>query len=195
VILDGACGNGSLVSWLHSCGYGNATGVDLAPEQVDVAKSLGIVGVEQGDFRDRLRGSSGTFDLVILRDVLEHFSKEDILAVLDDVALALKPGGSLLLHVPNAESPFFGRIRYGDFTHETAFTPSSLEQVLRACGYARIDIYPSEVAATSFRSRVRLVLWRLLAGIYRSMVFVEVGRRPSVVTQNLLALATTSDRR
>ena len=37
---------------------------------------------------------------------------------------ALKPGGRWILHTANAESPFYGRVRYGDITHEQAFTQS-----------------------------------------------------------------------
>jgi len=189
MILDGACGNGSLVWWLHGRGYAHAEGIDLAPEQVEAAARLGIRSIHQGDLRSRLRSDPSSFDVIILRDVLEHFPKDDVLQVLDESRLALRPDGRLILHVPNAESPFFGRIRYGDFTHETAFTESSIRQVLGSCGFSDVQVLPSELMVTSARSMLRRLAWRSIATCYKALIYTEVGRWPRVVTQNLFAVA------
>lgn len=73
-------------------------------------------------------------------DLIEHFTKSDIVDLMHLAHKTLKDGGVLLLRTPNAESPLFGRF-YNDFTHETPFTRSSLQQILTTVGFQvlRID--------------------------------------------------------
>lgn len=188
-ILDGACGNGALVGWLSSRGYSRVAGVDVSAEVIADGHEIGIANIRVGDFVEELEREPGAYDVVVLRDVLEHFEKDRILEVLDVVRSALAPGGRLLLHVPNAESPVFGRVRYGDFTHETAFTSSSLNQVLLATGFRDTQFHSSEPVGTTVRSRLRVLAWHGVARFYRSLVFLETGQWPRVVTQNIIAVA------
>lgn len=188
-ILDGACGNGSLVAWLTSRGYRDVSGVDISAQVIEVGRSLGIAGIAVGDFVQTLGAEPEGYDVIVLRDVLEHFDKAQVLDVLDVTRAALRPRGRLLLHVPNADSPFFGRVRYGDFTHETAFTASSLNQVLSSTGFGRVDFHPSNPVGVSARSRARVGVWHATAAVYKALVFAETGIRPPVVTQNIIALA------
>jgi 2-polyprenyl-3-methyl-5-hydroxy-6-metoxy-1,4-benzoquinol methylase len=189
-ILDGACGNGALVGWLASRGYTRVEGVDISAEVIADGQALGIGSLRVGDFVDVLRDEPRAFDVVVLRDVLEHVDKAAVLDTLDVVRAGLAPGGMLLLHVPNAESPLFGRVRYGDFTHETAFTSSSLNQVLLACGFQNLTYHPSNPVGTSARSRIRVAAWHATATVYRALVYVETGQWPSVVTQNIIAVGS-----
>ena len=59
------------------------------------------------------------FDLVTGLDIVEHFTKDEVLDFLDACREALRPGGRLVLQTPNGESPFGGAVRYGDFTTVT----------------------------------------------------------------------------
>src|SRR4051794_30806422 len=58
-MLDVGCGSGGMVWWLQQRGYANAAGIDISPEQVAVARALGVAGVEQADLRDHLRRHPG----------------------------------------------------------------------------------------------------------------------------------------
>jgi 2-polyprenyl-3-methyl-5-hydroxy-6-metoxy-1,4-benzoquinol methylase len=188
-IIDVGCGTGGLVWWLHQEGYGRAEGIDLSAELIEVARGLGITGVARADLRSHLSCHDGAYDVVILRDVLEHFPRDEILDILALVQGALRPGGSIIVQVPNAESPFFGRIRYGDFTHETAFSASSLIQVLQMTGYERIRLRPTSPVVQSLPSLVRVVLWKGVEALYRLLLFAELGRGRRIVTQGIIAAA------
>jgi SAM-dependent methyltransferase len=72
---------------------------------------------------------AGSLDAVIAFDVLEHFGRDELIPLVDAVHRVLRPGGRWIIHVPNGESPFFGSIRYGDLTHELAFTRQSEDYV------------------------------------------------------------------
>lgn len=188
-ILDVACGTGSVVNWLRMLGYSDVRGFDIDQEQVDIARALGIDGVSQGDLREVLDGADQVADVVIMRDVLEHLDREDGLRVVRQVFTALRPGGRLILQVPNGDSPFFGHMRYGDLTHQAAFTETSLAQMFRLSGFDEFRFKAPAPVPMSARSALRLIAWRLLEELYRSLIFVELGQRPRVVSMNIVAVA------
>jgi 2-polyprenyl-3-methyl-5-hydroxy-6-metoxy-1,4-benzoquinol methylase len=189
-ILDIGCGNGSLVWWLQSRGYSSAEGIDVSAEQVAEAQRLGVRNVFQADLQPFLARHRDTYDTIVMRDVLEHFTKAEILAILDGCYAALRAGGRLIVQVPNAEAPFFGRIRYGDFTHELAFSVTSLQQLFALAGFAALSLHPTEPAVTSIRSAARYPLWRLVAAFYQLLLFAELGSGKRIVTLGIIAVAT-----
>lgn len=49
LILDMGCGHVGLIHFARELGYRNISGIDGSMEQVEVAKSLGIKGIESGN--------------------------------------------------------------------------------------------------------------------------------------------------
>lgn len=189
-ILDIGCGNGSLVWWMQKRGYENSGGIDVSVEQVRVAQELGVRNIVQADLEDFIRTQSDQFDVLVLRDVLEHFDRESIVSTLDLCRGALKKGGRLIAQVPNAETPFGGRIRYGDFTHELAFTWSSLEQLMAVCGFDVLGFYPAgRVAPKLGRATPHFLLWKGVEAFYRLLLYAETGRRRAIVTESIIVVA------
>jgi len=186
-IADLGCGSGALVWWLRQEGYQQAQGVDGSPEQVQLAQQLGIDGIEQGDVFQFLKQQRG-FDLLFARDLLEHFDKQAVFDFLEAAFAALNPNGRLVLQIPNAESPYFGRVRYGDFTHELAFTTTSLNQLFAATEFHDVRVYPWRPAVTGARSAIRYVAWRIIEPALQLPALIETGAA-SPVTMNLIAAA------
>ena len=190
-ILDIGCGHGAILYALQQVGYRNAHGVDGSPEQVQAAARLGIHGVALGDLMQTLRDApDASLDVVIAFDVIEHFTKVELIPLVDEVHRVLKPGGRWVVHAPNGESPFGTRMRDWDFTHEQAFTRTSLGQLLLASGFARIEAYEDRPIAHGFTSSVRAALWRLIRAALLFYIAVETGSldRRAVFSQNLLAV-------
>lgn len=187
-IIDAGCGNGSIVWWLQQIGYTEAEGIDISSEQIEIARKLGVRKVYQADLKEFLRTRIQFYDIIILRDVIEHFKKEEIIEILEICCESLKNSGKIIIQVPNAESPFFGRIRYGDFTHEIAFTMSSLSQLLRMIGFTEIGFYPIEPLIYGLKSFVRFVLWKIIEAYFKFLLFVELGRGARIVTQDIIAV-------
>jgi 2-polyprenyl-3-methyl-5-hydroxy-6-metoxy-1,4-benzoquinol methylase len=186
--VDLGCGPGTLVAWLKDKGFRHAFGVDISAEQIANAHAIGVMEAEQGDlfaFLSRERD----FDVIVARDVLEHLDKQSAFDLLRSARAALRPGGRIILQVPNAESPYFGRVRYGDFTHELAFTGGSMRQLLVAAGFSSVRVAPWRPAVFNFQTRIRALLWRLIEPVLKLPIAVESGSTADrIVTMNLIAV-------
>jgi len=192
VALDLGCGHGTIVYFARRAGYRRVAGVDRSGEQVSEAMRLGIAGVEQGDlFETIAHAPSDSLDVIITFDVIEHLARGELLPLADEILRALKPGGRWLIHTANAESPLFGRIRYGDFTHEMAFTRTSIGQLLFSSGYASVMCYEDTPVIHGVMSAGRWIVWKVVRGMLRLWLAAETGRlrEPAIFSQNFLVVA------
>jgi 2-polyprenyl-3-methyl-5-hydroxy-6-metoxy-1,4-benzoquinol methylase len=188
-VVDIGCGQGELVRLLLADGY-DAKGVDTSPEQVGLAHAAGLDQVRHGDYRDVLCTWAGRLAAVTANDLLEHLTKQEALETFDQVAAALVPGGVFVARVPNAGSPFGGRIRYGDFTHESSYTARSVRQIAAAAGFATVTVLPCSPIAHGLASAARVVTWKLISACYKVALGAETGAvRGHIVTQNLVFAA------
>ncbi|AEB09506.1 class I SAM-dependent DNA methyltransferase [Desulfobacca acetoxidans] len=189
-ILDLGCGCGPFLYACQQAGYRNLAGVDASPEQVALARELGLNQVIQGDLRNFLATSQERYNVITAFDVLEHFTKAEVMEILDQVYTALHPGGLFLLRTPNGEGPFAGRYFYGDFTHEVCFTRHSLAQVLRAAGFAEMSFYEVAPLPHGVKSTIRFLLWHVIKGCLWFYQAVETGgwRDRHIFTQNIMAV-------
>ena len=191
-IIDIGCGSGGFVYFLKWLGYENAYGIDISPEQIQVAKNLGINNVECADNMVFLKDKQNIYDVVIAKDLIEHFPKKNIIELLTLAFNSLKQGGRLIIQTPNAESPFGSRFRYYDFTHSVAFTKSSLSQVLRATGFENVKCYPMGPIPHGLKSSIRFLIWNVIQILIKFYMLVETGSSDGIYTQTIIALGYKS---
>jgi 2-polyprenyl-3-methyl-5-hydroxy-6-metoxy-1,4-benzoquinol methylase len=173
-ILDLGCGYGKFLYFLQTQGYTQTQGIDLNPQQLEVARRLGVRNVECGDAREFLGNAAGQFDFISAIDVLEHVPKEQVLEVLDLVLAALRPGGRFVCQVPNLAA-FYRPVFYMDFSHETPFTASSLKQVLELADFANVRVFPMGPVAHGVKSAIRCLLWKAITAGLRLTQTIEGG--------------------
>jgi 2-polyprenyl-3-methyl-5-hydroxy-6-metoxy-1,4-benzoquinol methylase len=189
-ILDAGCGSGLLLHVLRTAGYTNATGVETSSEQLEMAHALGIENVQRGDLVEVLGRSESAYDVIVAFDVLEHFTKDEVLDLIVSMYRALRPGGRLILHVPNGEAIFAGKIFFGDFTHQVAFTARSIAQIAGYAGFKKVRCCEDKPVIHGLVSGVRRALWCLVRTSYRIVNLIETGDtgKNLILTQNLLAV-------
>jgi len=176
-IVDLGCGNGTILRMLkHKAGYQNVIGVDMSESQVEQARQH-LENIELDNAIDYLKQSENKFDLIFAIDIIEHLNKQEVLDFISLCYKNLRKGGRLILQTPNATSPFQGDIRYGDFTHELAFTPNLLSQLLKRSGFNDIETRESGPIpfGYSIKSSIRYVLWKIICLIYKFITIIEVG--------------------
>jgi 2-polyprenyl-3-methyl-5-hydroxy-6-metoxy-1,4-benzoquinol methylase len=157
-ILDIGCGSGQFLYFLNKQQYKNIEGVDLDSKQIEIAQALGFK-AEAVPVIDYLNRNQGGYEMIAMLDIIEHFSREELFPLMEAVVRSLRPGGRIIASVPNAESPMGLQCLYTDITHEIAFTPMSIEELL-FCHDLKLaelrDPWPAPVG--------------LKRGIYRSLV-------------------------
>lgn len=188
-ILDLACGAGPYLYYLKKQGYYNLTGVDISEEQVSIAHSLNLNEVICKDLFSFLESDIKKYDLVLLMDIIEHLEKPELIDLLDLVRSRLNDNGCLILHVPNAEGIFGMRVRYGDLTHELAFTPMSMRQLLHVTGFSNVRCYEDKPVPHSMVAIIRRFMWQIFTIPKRLIFFAETATFNPVFTQNMTVVA------
>lgn len=168
--------------------------LDLLPEALTYARAKyerGVFLLAAGS-AERLPVREGTFDCVLLGELLEHCA--DPPAIVAEAVRALRPGGYLLITTPNgqylrsrlplyrAETGAAESLRARQFgpegsDHLFAFTQGSLRQLLRAAGLGAISVRYLGSALCSDRWRG---LQRLLPASWPPRLGRMLNRVPGV---------------
>lgn len=192
-ILDVGCGYGALLHVLRECGYRNVTGIDGSQQQVELAARFGIEGVRLGEAFPFLRAEpSDSIDVLCFFDVLEHLDRQELHDLLLETARVLAPGGCCIGHVPNAQGLFSMGVRYGDLTHELAFTETSLRQIFKTLGFGEVRCYEDRPVIHGAVSLARRLLWDVGSLPFRILVAAETARTRTILSQNLAFQAKKS---
>lgn len=166
-VLEVGCGYGRYIKIPSEMGYTDCYGVDLSPEQIAYARTkLALANVEQANALDWLVGKDETYDCILGLDILEHLNMEDLLTLGERIYKALKPGGTIILQVPNGMSPL-NPIIYGDLTHVRAFTVRSMQQFLLLVGFGEKVYFEIPPYVHGIRSAMQRALW---SSVFRPLI-------------------------
>jgi 2-polyprenyl-3-methyl-5-hydroxy-6-metoxy-1,4-benzoquinol methylase len=128
-MLDAGCGTGQMTKLLEQ--YGQAVGLEIAPEALQFARKRGVENLVQGSITDP-PFAAGSFDLVLSLDVIEHVDND--VQIINSLFDIVKPGGHLIVTVPAFQSLWSShdeinqhKRRYRVKQLETMFTDAGFE--------------------------------------------------------------------
>jgi len=192
-ILDIGCGYGDFVWFIQNSGYQNIIGVDDSEEMIKEGKRLGVLNIFKDDILIYLKKiPSNTYDVITAIDIIEHFEKQSLFYLIQEINRVLKPNGQLITHQPNGDSPFVNSILYGDYTHEQAFTKQSMSQLILSNGFQEIKSYEVKPLIHGLKSFIRYILWVFLfKNILLIFNLVETGAFSfkSILTRNFITIS------
>lgn len=188
-ILDIGCGLGQFLDFLGQSGYTNFLGVDISPEAVDFCREKGIEKVRLIDDLREFLAISGMYDLIVLNDVIEHFSQDEVLPILRKIYEKLNVDGTLIVKTGNLASLVGPRIRYCDFTHQSGFTEYSLAQLLKVAKFSDIIICPFVFPKNRLTRILRWLGQKVLHGIWKLVYFLEFTCVPKYVDELIFSVA------
>jgi len=138
-IYEVACGPGIMQVWLKENGFTEVWGSDFSEKEAEVAATINP-NIKHGDSVSGLleRGES-RYEAIIALDFLEHIPRDLVIPFLENALKALKPGGTLIMRAPNADSPIVGKNLFNDMTHVWAYTTCSLRAMTRVLGYSGVE--------------------------------------------------------
>ncbi len=171
-ILDIGCGFGSLIKTLKNKGFKYLKRIDLSESQVKIANQLGINEVEVQEINSFLSDKQNHFDVITGIDIIEHFSKDELIGLLNTIKMALKPGGIAIFRTPNNDAPFATIFSRGDFTHENYLNASSAEQLMLSMGFKNIVVNASFMQTEGFLKEIlRKLSWLIFSSIFKLIIF------------------------
>ena len=190
-LLDVGCGGGHLMLAAHAGGW-RTTGTDLAHQACATAATAGPV--VQADAR-ALPFASATFDALTLVNVLDHTIHP--LRVAQEAARVLRPGGLLVVRIPNAAfhapwAPLLAHLgplvrwrRWDAYPilHLFALSPRSVRRLVERAGFDVVTLRNStlaaaapDAAATRRGSAGRRILRQITAAVAGTAGAVTGGR-------------------
>ncbi len=169
-VAELACGHGSFLLWLKAKKFSNVAGVDSSSEQIALARQVGAT-VDEADVNQWLaRQPKDHFAALVAIDLVEHLPKDAFMELLRAARAALAPGGSLILRLPNGDSPFVGRNLFNDITHVWTYTPNCLNSLAQMHGFSRTEFADEGVAAIRDQRWLKVPLAKLSAFVLRTLV-------------------------
>jgi O-antigen chain-terminating methyltransferase len=135
VVLDIGCGRGEWLSVLEENRI-KARGIDLNGAMVAEAAARGH-DVTEGDALGYLRAQpDNSLAAVTGFHIIEHLPFRMLVAVLDELARVLEPGGIILFETPNPENLVVGACTFNyDPTHLKALPPDLMRFLAEARGF------------------------------------------------------------
>jgi SAM-dependent methyltransferase len=198
--LDIGCGRGYTLGALIKTGYTNSAGIDIDQSQIEYARSKNFAAERTDSIQEFLKDKPSRYSLITMLDVLEHVPIDQQVATISSIFDALKPGGRLIVQVPNANSILAARWRYNDCTHVCSFTEQSIHPILISGGFKSATIPPLEntVPRPSLRphklfskqTRMQALRW-MVRHLWRLVILAEIGDTALSIPLglNLIAIA------
>ena len=142
-ILEIGSGVGHNLYALKALGYTNIRGTDYSKECVDICEQNGfdVQLVDERSEKSFYKSHKEMFRMVVLYDVLEHYSPGDAVVLLTSIKHMLKKDGTIVISSPNANHPFSNTLLFADITHKCMYNVVSLSQLLRNCGLSRNEFF------------------------------------------------------
>ncbi len=139
-VIDLGCGRGEFLAALRAAGV-RARGVDTNSEMVAVARERGL-DVTTGDALGYVAAlADESVGGVIATQVVEHMEPTYLMRLLDSLSRTLRPGAPIVLETINPAcwyAFFSSYIR--DPTHVRPVHPETLQYLLHASGFERVEI-------------------------------------------------------
>jgi SAM-dependent methyltransferase len=193
-VLEVGCGQGGTLAWLKDAGIAaRTTGIELDADSAAAARGR-VDHLIEGDAEAAIDSlPAGSLDLVLCLDVLEHLV--DPWRAMSQLTRALRPGGSVIISVPNVRHysvalPLLwsGRWQYAeagilDRTHLRFFTRAGARALLTGAGLEAAGGIDTGLEVTRKRELWKPLLersaWRDL-GVFQ---FVMRGCKPAAAQE------------
>jgi SAM-dependent methyltransferase len=182
-----ACGHGSFLHWLKQNNFSAIAAVDSSAAQIALARQTGASADEDDVNRWLARQPQNHFAALVAIDLVEHLAKDDFMLLLRAAHRTLASGGSLILRLPNGDSPFVGMNLFNDVTHVWTYTPNCLNSLAQMHGFARSEFADEGAEVIRDHRWLKVPLAKVSAGILRALTQAATREKIQYLSPNLWA--------
>lgn len=117
------------------------------------------------------------YDCIFMLQIMEHVETKELPNLIQTLFNHLKPGGVLLVTVPNGGNPLSVVERYSDITHHNVFTENSLKQLVNMTGLSPCEttVAGYKIPTSNILNRFRRALQSLLHLLLKGVLIVNGG--------------------
>lgn len=192
-LLDIGCSTGTFLNYLKHKGGWDVYGVEMNENAAKIGLEKGI-NIKIGHF-EQVEFDPQSFDVVTLWDVLEHMY--DPITVLNKIHQLLKPGGILVIRVPNMDSidaKIFKKYWAGLDAprHLYVFTKFTLHKLLFQSNFSVLSTSTNIGAYTTFILSIRFLLTAKQTPDYLSSTLMRILYSPLARMLFVLPFSLTS---
>jgi SAM-dependent methyltransferase len=189
-ILDFGCGSGRVIDLLNGYGYGEVQGYDRGEDDVRGASEQARRRIRVGESYEDFLRENGSWDAIILKDVLYYFDPSGGELLLKKLRERLSPGAPLLVVVYNGACFSAPYVQFKDHGIRQVYTERSLRLQLEAAGFRLVALEGLRPAVTGVRSFLHQLASRFWHGACRTFYWLERGansENPSTFETAILA--------
>lgn len=183
-VLDVGAGRGELLDLLQEAGT-DAYGLEPNPLLAERCRARGLEVLEVDALEHLAKVADAALGAVTAIHVVEHLSFPSLVALLDEVRRALRPGGVVVIETPNADNLIVSASTfYLDPTHLRPLPAELLRNLLIGRGFTDVQVMPLHPAAApleppvSGRDPTATIVATLNERIYGPRDIGLVARRP-----------------
>lgn len=187
-ILEIGPGMGESISYLNRH---HITDIDVVDNDKEVLKYIGLhykihMSLHAKNILN-IDTKLQSYDVIILTQVLEHIEKEYQFHWLQLLYKHLKKDGVILITVPNMANPLNTNERYGDITHECAFTENSLKELVTLSKISNFHMYVQNFGIPPFDpiNVVRKIVQNILHFFILIFVIINGGVYSKLLSPNI----------
>lgn len=182
--LDFGFGSGALLAWAKSKGS-DIAGIEIQTSLIDAAAQLQIQA-----YSSISQINDVTFDVISFFDVLEHLTKGEIQELLQETYRISKPGCTIIIRVPNCQSPAGLANQFADPTHISMLSGPIVKALLEDARFQNIQIREAHLqpSSNSLNRALRLLSTPLIY-IFEAAYRLTWSIRQTPLSSNVIIVA------
>lgn len=190
ICLDIGPGRGEMLSCMKNWNIKNFSAIDISPSVVEFCHSLNLPCEWVESSENYLKSKPEYYDIITLLDVLEHIPPSNTLHFLSAIYQALRPGGKVIIQVPNMQAEDATLYYYSDFTHCAGFTEHSFHQIFTTLKFSHFKCFPYEAfcygGSKEFAAKILRPVFHFATKFRRKCIGSHC---PSIITPVFYAVA------
>lgn len=128
-----------------------------------------------------LKAQRNTFDIIFLRNLLEHIAKDKVVEFLGVVNQGLSKEGFVVIRTPNMTNFMSTGNFHDDFTHLCGFTEQSIAQVASLAGFQSVEML-NQFGMQNIKGKLKAVVNFVM---HKFLLWLRGGTKCRVFYRNL----------